>query len=473
MLSVVIPARNEKYLEKTIRNVLANARGEIEIQVILDGYLPDPQIHIGDDRVIFHHFEQSIGQRAATNFGVEKARGEYVMKLDAHCAVAEGFDVQLAKDHQSDWTVVPRMYNLDIETFTPKLHKRTDYMYFSSLSAEQPFRAQYYKRQPTGPDIDDVMCCMGPGWFLTKARYLELGGMDTNHGGWGQMGIEVALKAWLSGGSFKVNKNTWFAHWFRGDVGFPYHLSGREVEKARDYSQDLWLNDKWPLAKRKLSWVIEKFKPPTWEHFMFDKKAYYNATIHQMRRRDLTGERKVHWLGVPVVKYPQDLTVYQEILFENKPDLLIETGTDWGGSALFFASIFDLLGKGEVISIDKFPREKLPQHPRITYLKGGSTSTEVLEEVSRRAKGLSVMVSLDSNHHRSHVKRELSRYAPMVTAGQYLVVEDTNYPEVGGKDGPNEAVDWFLPKHRDFEVVPLEDKWIYSCNPRGWLRRKR
>lgn len=269
MVSIIIPARNEVYLERTIRNILENAEGEIEVIVILDGYKPDPQIDVSDDRVIFHHFEESIGQRAAVNYGAKQAKGKYIMKLDAHCAVDKGFDIKLAKDCEYDWTVIPRMYNLDSETWKPKLHKRTDYMYFTSPQDEKPFRAAYYgsKQPKNNLMIDDVMCNMGPGWFMHKDRFWELGGMDEEHGGWGQMGIEVSLKAWLSGGSLKVNKNTWFAHWFRGGggPGFPYKISGREVDKARKHSKDLWLNDKWPLAKRKLQWVIDKFNPPGWK----------------------------------------------------------------------------------------------------------------------------------------------------------------------------------------------------------------
>jgi glycosyltransferase involved in cell wall biosynthesis len=169
------------------------------------------------------------------------------------------------------------MYNLDHETWLPKLHKRTDYMYFTSFSADKPFRAQYYEgkakdngqRQPKNNKlIDDILCIMGPCFFMHKARFFEQGGCDENHeGGWGNQGIEVSLKAWLSGGSLKVNKKTWFAHWFRGGggPGFPYPISGRQIERVRKYSQDLWLNNKWDKQVRPLSWLIEKFSPvPTW-----------------------------------------------------------------------------------------------------------------------------------------------------------------------------------------------------------------
>jgi len=285
MLSVIIPARNETYLERTIKNVLKNSRGEIEIIVILDGWIPDPQIKT-DNRVTFLHYKDSIGQRKAINEGVKRCKGKYIMKLDAHCAVDEGFDVKLAQDCEYDWTVVPRMYNLDHKTWLPKRHKLTDYMYISSMTADKPFRAMYYtgkeyhKLHKNKALIDDIMCCMGPCFFMYKDRFLELGGCDEAHGGWGQQGVEVSLKAWLSGGSLKVNKKTWFAHWFRGDVGFPYSLSGKAVQKARKYSQNLWLNNKWDKQTRKLDWVINKFNPPEWEKETDGMTViYYTANI--------------------------------------------------------------------------------------------------------------------------------------------------------------------------------------------------
>lgn len=268
MLSVIIPARNEIYLQRTIENILENAKGEIEIIAVLDGYWPDPPIK-DDKRVILIHHSESIGQRQSINEAARIARGEYIMKLDGHCAVDKGFDVKLAADCEHDWTVIPRMYNLDHETWLPKKHKRTDYMYIG-MAGDRLMRAEYFDKGLHQPDndkpIDDIMCCMGPCFFMWKDRFWELGGMDEKHGSWGQMGVEVALKAWLSGGSLKVNKKTWFAHWFRGGggPGFPYSISGRDQERARRYSRDLWLNNKWPMQTRKFEWVLEKFTPPGW-----------------------------------------------------------------------------------------------------------------------------------------------------------------------------------------------------------------
>jgi glycosyltransferase involved in cell wall biosynthesis len=132
LLSVLIPSRNEIYLEKTILSVLSNATGDIEVIAVLDGYIPEPQIVINDSRVKFIYNETSIGQRAAINQAARQAKGKYILKLDAHCMVAPGFDTTLAKDCEYDWTVVPTMYVLDINNWTPKLHKKTNYMYISS-----------------------------------------------------------------------------------------------------------------------------------------------------------------------------------------------------------------------------------------------------------------------------------------------------------------------------------------------------
>lgn len=281
MLSVIIPARNEIYLQKTIENILANAEGKIEILVMLDGYIPNPQIVMNDKRVIFTHFPASIGQRPCINAGARMAKGAYIMKLDAHCAVDKGFDVKLAADCEYSWTIIPRMYNLDIKTWLPKLHKRTDYMYITSPTADKPFRAMYY----TGNEythwhnrkelIDDTMCCMGPGFFMHKGRFFEQGGCDEKTGGWGQQGVEIACKAWLSGGSLKVNKKTWFAHYFRGDVGFPYPISGKGIDKAREYSRDLWVNNKWDKQVRSFQWLIDRFSPPGWDKNL--TIVYYTA----------------------------------------------------------------------------------------------------------------------------------------------------------------------------------------------------
>ena len=474
-LSVIIPARNEIYLEKTIRNVLENIRGNTEILVVLDGYIPDPQIVTNDDRVYFIHNPESIGQRQAINQAARFSNSKYIMKLDAHCAVDEGFDVKLMADCEYDWTVIPRMYNLDIDTWLPKRHKRTDYMYIG-WNDKGELRSLYYTKDEyrawhrRTELIDDTMGCMGPCFFMHKERFWELGGCDEGHGGWGSQGIEVALKAWLSGGSLKVNKNTWFAHWFRGHIGFPYPLKGSDVKRALEHSMDLWLNNKWEKQTRKLSWVLNKFNPPSWGNFMENKQTNeLNSLFYQHIH---TEKRYMKWRGVPILKLPTDIMLYQQVIWENKPDIIIDIGTKFGGSALFYQDMLDIVGNnGQVISIDKFPVAK-EKDKRIIYLEGGSTSKDILDKVKELVVDKSVMVVSDGDHRRQQVKRELVEYSDIVTKGQYFVAEDC-YTKYGELNGPGEAKNWFLSKSDKLKQTDIDKQFLEVgfCRE-GWLLKQ-
>jgi len=460
MLSVIISARNEIYLQQTIDNILENAEGEIEIIVVLDGYWPVQSIP-DDPRIILVHHTESIGQRQAINEAARIAKGKYIMKVDAHCAFDQGFDVKLAADCEYDWIVIPRMYNLDIQTWKPKLHKRTDYMYITGEEGKL-LRAEYFnKHQPNNDKlIDDTMCCMGPGWFMHKDRFWELGGMDEAHGSWGQMGVEVSLKAWLSGGSLKVNKKTWFAHWFRGNIGFPYPLSGKAVEAARTYSRDLWLKNKWPLAKRKFQWVLNKFNPPGWNNM--DKQQEVNAYLYKHIHRE---KHPSFWKGVSILKMPTDLILYHRAIFDTRPDYIVEIGTKYGGSALFFQ---DMLGDaGKVITIDIKDQVK-EKDPRITYLLGDSTSQEIIKQVKAMVHG-KIMLVIDGDHSRVKVKWELHHYAPLISSGQYLVIEDCYIDR--GLYGPGEARDWFLRSHKDFLQTNFDKEYLIGVCVGGWLKK--
>ena len=199
---------------------------------------------------------------------------------------------------------------------------------------------------------------------------------------------------------------------------------------------------------------------------------------------DITDENSfrsffVSWLGYGMLKWPTDLWNYQEIVVQTKPDVIVETGTHRGGSALFLASICELIDKGEVISIDTDDtyRATQPKHPRLTFLSGSSTDPNIVAEVKRRIAGrTNVFVILDSDHHCNHVLNELRIYSELVPINGYLVVEDTNvnghpaYPEFG--PGPREAVDLFLRENSYFEVDRMQERFYLTQNPCGFLRRR-
>ena len=304
-LSVLIPARQEIFLARTIKDILSHIEGDTEIIAVCDGYWPDPVIE-DHPRVHLVHHSVAVGQRQATNEAASLSRSEFIMKCDAHCAFDQGFDVKLIAPYKDgrlgpDVTTIPRMFNLHafdwkctkctfqtyqgpkptvcpdchaatpferVEVWRARTNRRTDFARFDHNLHFQYWK-QYERRPEAKPDLADVLCHVGAGWFMPRQRYLDLGGLDEKHGSWGQMGVEISLKSWLSGGRQVVNKNTWYSHMFRTqkDFSFPYPMHGKDQDAARNYSQWLWLGDgNWPLATRKLSWVLEKFAPvPDWE----------------------------------------------------------------------------------------------------------------------------------------------------------------------------------------------------------------
>ncbi len=184
------------------------------------------------------------------------------------------------------------------------------------------------------------------------------------------------------------------------------------------------------------------------------------------------------WLGTRVAKCPFDLWTYQEILAEVRPDVIVECGTLYGGSAAYFASICDLLGQGRILTIDVRARPDRPEHPRITYLEGSSTDPAIVARV-RAEIGASdvVLVILDSDHRKEHVLEELRTWSDVVTVGSYLVVEDTNLnghpvaPEFG--PGPMEALEIFIQEDGRFVPDAEREKFYLTFNPRGYLKKLR
>jgi cephalosporin hydroxylase len=184
-----------------------------------------------------------------------------------------------------------------------------------------------------------------------------------------------------------------------------------------------------------------------------------------------------YWLGTPAQKCPLDLWIYQELLHDLRPAVIVETGTAAGGSALFLASICDLLGHGSIVTVDVAPKTGRPTHKRITYLTGSSTVPEIRRQVEELVgDSAPVLVILDSNHERDHVLEELRIYAPLVTPGSFVIVEDTNVnghpvsPDHG--PGPMEAVDEFLRSSDEFSVDRRREKFFLTFNPGGYLQRQ-
>lgn len=301
-LSILIPARNEEFLALTVENLLKNKRGSTEIIVGLDGEWANPPLEDHPDLTVVY-YPTSLGQRAMTNQLCRLSTAKYVMKIDAHVAVDEGFDVKMISRMKDDYTMVPIMYNLhafnwvctqcnwlkyqgptppkcpecgsavkkDILWKQKPSPQSTSYTFDTTLHFQ--YFGQYKKQQKkqqerTGSPLVDTMSLQGSCFMLTREKYWELNISDEAFGSWGQQGVEVACKTWLSGGRVVCNMDTWYAHMFRtqgGDFSFPYKLSGKQIDHARKFSRKLFIDNTWDKQIYPLSWLIEKFKPvPYW-----------------------------------------------------------------------------------------------------------------------------------------------------------------------------------------------------------------
>ena len=290
-LSILIPGRNEMFQSRTVDSLVENIRGKTEIIVGLDGEWANPPIR-DHKNVTVVYFGKSRGQRMATNDLCKLSTAKYVMKIDAHCTVGEGFDVKMMEEMKDNYTMIPTLYNLhafdwvcpdghrryqgpsgackecgkpttrDI-IWKPRLNKKSEFYRFDTT-----LHFQYHGSRGKHVSKDDVlvetMSAQGSCFMLTREKYWELKISDESWGSWGAQGTEVACKTWLTGGRLVTNRKTWYAHLFRtqgGDFSFPYPQDNKQVENARQASKDLFLNNKIPNQIYPLSWLIEKFAP--------------------------------------------------------------------------------------------------------------------------------------------------------------------------------------------------------------------
>lgn len=241
MLSIVIPSKKDPHLYKTVEDILQKARGDIEIIVVLDGDVQDiPQ----DDRVRTIRLYKSRGMRNAINKAVALARGEYLMKCDAHCMFAEGFDITVLETIQDDWVVIPRMYKLDVDTWAVMDDRPIDYSKIVYLESHDKLHGQECPgRAKTNADkmVDSTMIFQGSCWIMSRKwwdntiRNLD----EQNYGTFAQEPLEIAMLTYKAGGRCMVNKNTWYAHKHR-KFNRTHKLRNSDVEKGNKYALDTW-----------------------------------------------------------------------------------------------------------------------------------------------------------------------------------------------------------------------------------------
>jgi hypothetical protein len=299
-LSILIPARQEMFLARTIQDILENIEADTEVIATLDGAWADPGIP-QDDRVNVIYVPEPVGQRAATNLAAKLARGRYLMKCDAHCSFDKGFDRKMLEAFSQagdDVTMVPIMRNL--WAFDWKCHscgkkvyqgpkperceacggerikrkmvwigKRNPQSWSYCFDVQPHFQyfEQYKHRDSTKEarrtGFTETMSLQGSCFMATREKYFSLPLCDESLGSWGNQGLEVACATWLSGGRVLAYHGTWYAHMFRTrkDFSFPYPQSwGAQLETKRR-TWDKFLNGGFEHRVHPISWLVEKFWP--------------------------------------------------------------------------------------------------------------------------------------------------------------------------------------------------------------------
>ncbi len=190
----------------------------------------------------------------------------------------------------------------------------------------------------------------------------------------------------------------------------------------------------------------------------------------------------MHWMGQRILKNPMDCWIYQEILHEVQPEVIVELGSLYGGLTKYLCNLLDLMGKGEVVSVDIDRKLFNLTHPRLVRFDGDCSSPEIVESVAARCAGKRTLVIHDADHRRDPVLRDLRLYAPLVSVGSYLIVEDgivdvidpAVSKHLGWKEaGPLAAVDLFLQENNDFEIDAARERYLMTYNPCGYLKRVR
>lgn len=279
LVSIITPSRNERFLQKTILDLLVKATQEIEVIAVLDGYWPPKEEIVDDPRVIYIHFSKAKGMRNAINSGVAIAKGEFILKCDAHCMFAKGFDEVLKADCGKNMVCVPTRLRLEPEKWVlldvgkPPMN----YLYLTyptdpavwggkSLQGRE-WTTKNKDKELAKKKIDDAMTAQGSCWLMRKSyfEWLEIYEQE-KYGTFTKEFQEIGLKVWLSGGRIIRNKKTWYAHLHKGKkYGRGYRLSSAGLDKGAKYV-NRWIYEKmWDKQIYDFEWLIEKFWPiPNW-----------------------------------------------------------------------------------------------------------------------------------------------------------------------------------------------------------------
>lgn len=327
-VSVIIPSRNCSFVSRTIDDIYAKATGDIEVIVLLDGYWPTPQIKCDYKNLTIVHKSEVGGMRHSLNLGANIAKGKYIMKCDDHCIFGESFDEILQKDMEDDWLVNPSRYSIDVPTWTRKWDA-IQYLYVTfpyyddnqygngmhgkkwigedGIGTSMRYSQYYWKERALAHiPIDDMQTFQGSFWFMTRKKFFDIGMLDEKYSDLMENEPqELGFKVWLSGGRCVVNKNTWYAHMHKSEResdqhGRSWKLSWQRMRDGGRFQTWYWMNNKWPLATRKMEWFVEHFWPiPSWpENWQAEKERYEKSAPNTCSNFRVFDEKG--WVGLPL-----------------------------------------------------------------------------------------------------------------------------------------------------------------------------
>jgi hypothetical protein len=444
-LSIIIPSFNEPYLGKTVRDLLNKAKGNIEIFVNVDGDMPKKLVK--DKRVTYTHHQEPIGMRGGTNLALKKTKSKFIMKTDAHCVFAKGFDEVLKRDCKENWLMIPRRYSLNQVEWDRSLKSPVkDYHYYTYPNKKTgfgmpcPVWPQMTRKKMNDPkyDIDDTMAFQGSCWFAHRDYFMKrVGFLDDGpdkYTPYSGEQLETGLKYWLTDGEVKVNKKTWYAHLLKTGNYYKAWKLSRKVKTSRltwkghRWAAKHWLNNEEPGMKHKFQWLVEKFWPvPNWPE---NRKLWKFSTKEDVTETPLC--KLAYKYGTD--KCPKlrrhEYTPYYYKLFKNKRNsinkvLEMGIGLKNGASLKMWRDFFP---NALIYGADNNPLA-IVQGKRIkSYLCDLTKEEDIKQLVKKVGSDVDIFVD-DGNHIRNHQVYLARTILPLLKDDVIYIIEDIFYPD--------------------------------------------
>ena len=436
MITIIIPSRNEIFLKKTIEDLLEKSRGDIEIIAVLDGYWPLTEEIVNDKRVKYLHRGRARGMRNGINSAVAISNGEYIMKIDAHCMVDEGFDLKLLADMKDDWVVVPRRKRLDAENWCIQDVGKpdVDYEFVTNPKTDDMHGKIWTQRALERKDIliDDCPTFQGSCWFMKKDYFNDLELMDEKtYGMFFNEAQEISFKAWLSGGRVMVNKKTWYAHLHKGSkYGRGYSIGGEQRPIASKAMRAWVKNNAWDKQTIDFSSLVEYFKFPEWTE------------------EDLKEIKKYDKFGKKIQEHIQDPATREE-LAEYFARLGLKKGAEIGVERGVYTEVLCQAGlKAYAVDAwtaykgyrDHVSQSKLDKFYENTKKRLAKYDCEVIKgfsmDIVKKFENESLdWVYIDGNHEFQNVTNDIAEWSKKVKKGGIVAGHD--FKRFGGKYGLN------------------------------------